>query len=89
MIKLAGWKWWMRFKRPIAEFADNGCFNDACENPDDKCKCNNWGAARLPYEAAGYTVRGIRFPIWGSTGLGIKYLSDGNSVVRCYYNYGR
>lgn len=41
--KEPGWRWWMRFKQPIAQWREQGCFNDACgELASDAagCRCN-------------------------------------------------
>jgi hypothetical protein len=79
--KKKGWRWWMRFKKPIAHFSDTGCMNNAHNSVDEGCPCNGGYAARRHWERKGYKLVAWRCEggIW----------SDGKNIVTNSHSYGR
>ena len=80
--KYPGWKYWMRFKRPIAIYEESGCFDDSCGQFSDEagCKCNNFHAKRLAWTNKGFSCVGYYFSTL-LPGYTFRVFSNGDDIV--------
>lgn len=90
--KKEGWKFWMRFKKPIATYDSRGCFSDAHEFEHDKeieasvCPCDMQDKRRSWYRK-GFREVGTHFPAMSYCITNI--LSNGKDVVHEHHQCGR
>ena len=77
-----GYKSWMKRKKPIETVFTSGCFNNACGDSGDGCKCNDFNATRKELKNRGFQVVALK------TDMTVLW-SDGKDVIKEIHAYGR
>lgn len=87
--KRPGWQWWDRFKSPFWRIQTNGCFSNACGDAiNHGCSCNDFHAIENAYNACGWRIVAVRFPL-GLPGFYRYWKSEDGDFVEDYHRSGR
>jgi len=84
--KERGYKFWLRFKKPIKVVEANGCFDNSCGNfGEEGCKCNNYNKTLKELEKQGFYLIGTLYKNFTEKCL----YYNGKDIIHCYYKPGR
>ena len=91
VVKHQGYRYWMRFKKPLNVYSMSGCMDDTCGDEDNPitggCKCNNFYHKRNLWIAKGFDIVAYYMPAMQH--YSVQILTDGKDIVLEKHGYGR